>query len=139
MKRCGLVADPGRFGFGRCFRLLRPQEFSAVFHARQVVRGERFALHFRENALKHPRLGLVLPKKQARSAVLRNAIKRQAREAFRLKRPGLPALDIVLRLLRPVAAIEKSVWRTEIEGLLDRLAKSDAKRQAEGVRERSPQ
>ncbi|WP_126447538.1 ribonuclease P protein component [Sulfuricystis multivorans] len=136
MNDCG--ADPGRFGFDRCFRLLRPQEFSAVFDARRAVRGDRFALHFKENSLKYPRLGLVLPKKQARSAVLRNAIKRQVREAFRLKRPGLPALDIVLRLMRPVAAIEKMDWRMEIEGLFDKLAKTASKRQEEDAGERSP-
>lgn len=67
---------------------------------------------------------MVIPKKQARTAVLRNAIRRQAREAFRLKRTGLPAFDLVLRLVQPVTAMEKTAWRAEIETLLDRLVKA---------------
>lgn len=123
------AADPasgrrgfGRSGFGREFRLLDAKEFSEVFSARRVCRGGNlFLLHFRENGLGRPRLGLVIPKKQARNAVLRNAIKRQAREAFRLKRADLPALDLVLRLTRPVSAMEKKRWRAEIEALFGQL------------------
>lgn len=66
----------------------------------------------------------MIPKKLARSAVLRNAIKRQAREAFRHKCASLPAVDLVLRLTRPVTVMEKSLWRAEIEALLDRLVKT---------------
>lgn len=113
----------GRSVFGREYRLLTPEEFSEVFSARRVCRGGGlfFVLHFRENGLGRPRLGLVIPKKQARHAVLRNAIKRQAREAFRLKRAGLPALDLVLRLARPVSVMEKNCWRVEIEALFAQL------------------
>lgn len=73
----------------------------------------------------------MIPKKQARAAVLRNAIKRQARELFRLRRAGLPPFDLVLRLARPVgsaaacaAAINpqsQAAWRAEIVGLFDQL------------------
>lgn len=137
----GPVADPdsGGLGYGRSLRLLKPQEFSAVFAARQVWRSARFALHFRENGLLRPRLGLVIPKKQARTAVLRNAIKRQAREAFRHKRSGLPALDLVLRLTQPVMACEKAALRMEIEALFDRLSESSQRVQPEaGAREGGP-
>ncbi len=72
-----------------------------------------------------PRLGLVIPKKLARRAVLRNAIKRQAREAFRLRRTNLPALDLVLRLARPVSGMEKKRWRAEIDDLFERLVSSE--------------
>ena len=73
-----------------------------------------------------PRLGLVLPKRLARQAVLRNLIRRQVREAFRLRATQLPGLDIVLRLTRSVngstgeRAGQKLRFRLEIEGLLDR-------------------
>lgn len=78
-------------------------------------------MHCRINDRSVARLGLVVPKKQAHTAVLRNAIKRQAREAFRLRLAGLPALDLVLRLSRPVALIDKPAWRTEIVTLFDRI------------------
>jgi ribonuclease P protein component len=110
--------------FGRRFRLVKPAEFSDVFAARRVLRGTHFALHVRASGLPTARLGLVIPKKQAATAVLRNAVKRQAREAFRLRRPRLPALDLVLRLTAPVSEHDpaaRSAWRSEIGMLFDRL------------------
>jgi len=111
----------GDFGFRRQHRLLKPAEFSDVFAARHILRGGLFTLHYRNNDRSVARLGLVVPKKQARTAALRNAIKRQAREAFRLRCAGLPALDLVLRLSRPVAAIDKPAWRAEMVTLFDRI------------------
>ena len=125
------VVTTENFGFDRQLRLRVATEFSEVFAARKVLRGPCFALHYRPNDRPHARLGLVIPKKQARAAVLRNAIKRQARELFRLRRAGLPPCDLVLRLARPVgsaapvhAAIDprsKAAWRAEIVGLFDQL------------------
>jgi ribonuclease P protein component len=115
-----------RYGFGRHLRLLKPQAFSEVFSARRAHRGSIFALHWKENGLGFPRLGVVIAKKHARSAVLRNALKRQAREAFRLRRAKLPALDLALRLTRPVAVVEKKRWRAEIEALFERIGEPDA-------------
>ena len=110
--------------------MLKPAEFSTVFSARQVVRGTHFVLHYRLNDLPVARLGLVIPKKQAHAAVLRNAIKRQARELFRHRRVGLPPLDLVLRLAqsveRPGSAIDKqarAAWRAEFAVLFERLCR----------------
>lgn len=96
------------------------------------MRGELFALHYCSNAQSGARLGLVIPKKQARSAVLRNAIKRQARECFRLRVANLPAFDLVLRLTKPVTAragepLARAAWCAEITALFARL---DAKAHA---------
>jgi ribonuclease P protein component len=104
--------------------LVKAAEFSDVFAARRVLRGTQFALHVRASGLPTARLGLVIPKKQAATAVLRNAIKRQAREAFRLRRARRPALDLVVRLTNPVSGhdpAQRSAWRAEIGKLLDRL------------------
>jgi ribonuclease P protein component len=111
-------------------RLHRPEEFSAVMAARKVVRGECFDLHFcPANAASGARIGLVVPKRLARAAVLRNAIKRQGREAFRLVAPAIPPCDLVLRLKRPVPAAgardgaQRKAWRTEMETLLRHFLK----------------
>lgn len=90
------------------------------------MRGALFVLHYRHNNREGARLGLVIPKKQARKAVLRNAIKRQARESFRQRRTGLPAMDMILRLAQPVGkgtdgSLDKAGWKLEIESLLDRV------------------
>ena len=96
--------------------------------ARRVMRGECFDLHYlRADAESGVRLGLIVPKRLARAASLRNAIKRQGREAFRLMAFEIPPCDLVLRLTRPVKGVkandcvQRKVWRTEIETLLRRL------------------
>lgn len=73
------------------------------------------------------RLGLVVPKRNAKRAVHRNLIKRLAREAFRHVCGQLPAYDLVLRLGRPLNAVtqdlprQRKEWRVQIDGLLQRL------------------
>ncbi|WP_459949452.1 ribonuclease P protein component [Denitratisoma sp. agr-D3] len=89
-------------------RLHQASEFSAVFQNRRVIRGKFFDLHWRPCAAAAgdscvpmlPRLGLVVPKRLARRAVLRNLMKRIAREAFRRSLADLPQMDLVLRLAR---------------------------------------
>jgi ribonuclease P protein component len=106
-------------------RLHRPEEFSAVMAARQVVRGACFDLHFcQADTSGWARLGLIVPKRLARAASLRNSIKRQGREAFRQVASAIPACDLVLRLKRPVLEVnardsgQRKVWRAEMETLL---------------------
>jgi ribonuclease P protein component len=106
-------------------RLHRPGEFSAVMAARRVVRGTCFDLHFRPaNIAGKARIGLIVPKRLARAAVLRNAIKRQGREAFRMLASAIQPYDLVLRLTRPIQSVsakdgvQRKIWRAEIETLL---------------------
>jgi ribonuclease P protein component len=118
-----------RLGFPGDDRLHTTAEFSAVFSHRRVIRGERFDLHYRPGEAGHPRLGLVIAKKLARRAVLRNLLKRLGREAFRYSRANLPACDLVLRLAKPVAAINRAsrrLLRAEIDALLQRLCEKVA-------------
>jgi ribonuclease P protein component len=106
-----------------------PAEYAAVFGQRQVRRTGSFHLHFRAGVGNGPRLGLVIPKKHARSAVLRNLLKRIAREAFRKARAQLPSVDLVLRLAKPVLdradcdGSRRRAWRMEIDLLLTQLPK----------------
>jgi len=120
--------DPALAGLRLSFesgdRLHTAAEFSAVFSHRRVLRGERFDLHYRPNAGDGARLGLVIAKKLARRAVLRNLLKRLGREAFRHARGELPAFDLVLRLAKPVASAGRAtrqLARAEIDALLGRL------------------
>jgi ribonuclease P protein component len=110
---------------------LAAAQYAEVFATRRALRGALFVLHYRPNALAHARLGLVIPKKQARTAVLRNAIKRQAREIFRSVGSGLPAADLVMRLnapadrpKQPALAQDRQArarWREEISALFAQL------------------
>lgn len=70
------------------------------------------------------RLGIVVPKKLVKQAFLRNAVKRQGREAFRLFASKLPPCDLVLRVHRPLASakhLSHKDWRLMIDDLLKRL------------------
>jgi ribonuclease P protein component len=125
-----VIVSPSEHPASFCFeqRLHRPEEFSVVMSARRVVRGECFNLHYRQvSADGRARLGLIVPKRLARAASVRNAIKRQGREAFRLMAIGIPPCDLVLRLTRPVGNVragdgaQRKMWRAEIETLLKRL------------------
>lgn len=106
----------------------RPREFSAVFSAGKVVRSRFFSLHYLPlEAGEGARLGIVVPKRLAKAATLRNAVKRQGREAFRLKAGELPPYDLVLRLARSLDKNEANdryqhrEWRAEMEALLERV------------------
>lgn len=129
------------FSFSDTRRLRAAAEFSQVFAARRVLRGDFFNLHYlavRPAALPvgvGARMGLVVAKKLARRAVQRNLLKRLAREAFRHAHAGLPPYDLVLRLSGPVTGSTKAearhAWRADIDRLLGRLA-SLAQRQQVG-------
>lgn len=67
------------------------------------------------------RLGLVVGKRLIKNAVGRNLIKRLARERFRLRRDGLGACDVVLRLLARPEGMDRNKISAEIDLLLDRL------------------
>lgn len=113
-----------RFGFPAHKRLRQAGEFGVVFAQRRVLRGRLFNIHYRLNGGASARLGLVIAKKLARRAVWRNAIKRTGREVFRLAFLELPSVDLVLRLAKPVAAIDsasRQLWRDDIETLLAKL------------------
>ncbi|MBI4996483.1 MAG: ribonuclease P protein component [Rhodocyclales bacterium] len=120
------------FGFGTLDRLHRPEEFGAVKGSRTRLSGGCFELRYRlrqSGAAGLPgeraRLGLIVPKRLAKRAVLRNLLKRLAREAFRNAAPGLPPMDMVLRLAKPPLAAggqadrpQRLSWRKTLDELL---------------------
>jgi ribonuclease P protein component len=73
---------------------------------------------------------LIVPKRLAKRAVLRNLLKRLAREAFRQSQASLPPLDFVLRLNKPPLVSGQAVdpgkrraWRCCIDNLLAGVAR----------------
>lgn len=115
----------GEFDFRPQHRLQGTQQYTDVFKQRRALRGTLFDLHFRPNQGNGARLGLVVPKRNARLSVTRNYCKRVAREIFRVRRAGLPDLDVVLRLARPTGPVQEKTLgprlREDIETLLNRL------------------
>jgi len=109
--------------FPRQYRLTEKRQFDAVLSARTIqVRSGSFRLYATVNNESGARLGLIVGKRQLKHAVDRNRVKRVLREAFRLRRSNLPAVDIVVQLAdRPgresVSGEAASMWPRLVSAL----------------------
>lgn len=73
------------------------------------------------NGLTHPRLGLVIAKKNVRLAVERNRIKRLVREYFRLHQCDLPAIDCIFLARRGLDQMDNADLTRQLHGQFKRL------------------
>ena len=111
-------------GFDRSLRLLAAAHFQRVFDGADFKVSNRHLLFLaRRNGLDHPRLGLVIAKKNVRLAVQRNRIKRLIRETFRHRQHNLDALDVVVLVRRGVDQRDNSQLHQELAELWQRLAR----------------
>ncbi len=78
-------------------------------------------VHYRPNGLTTARLGVVVAKRLAKRATLRNLVKRIVREQFRRHRASLPMLDLIVRLHAPVANATRAMINDDMVRLLERL------------------
>jgi ribonuclease P protein component len=74
------------------------------------------------NQLGHPRLGLVIGKKNIRQAVHRNRVKRVVRETFRLNLPLLDSLDIIFLARKGFDTLQPSQQTRIMRDTWQRLA-----------------
>ncbi|MGK0442524.1 MAG: ribonuclease P protein component [Pseudohongiellaceae bacterium] len=85
------------YAFDKSKRLLKASDYKPVFdNAKFKVSSKEVLFLTKPNRLSHPRLGLVIAKKNVRLAAQRNRVKRIIRESFRLNQANIPALDIVI-------------------------------------------
>lgn len=91
---------------------------SAVLKSGRLTRSSRLYLYRAPNAVGCPRLALIVPKRLVPRAVLRNRIRRLAREAFRICQIDMGAADCVVRLVK--APGDAPVSRAELETLFKR-------------------
>jgi ribonuclease P protein component len=84
------------YGFPRCRRLLKPNEFSRVFKDGHRSADNLFLVLACPNQMSTARLGLAVSKKSCRRAVDRNRVKRVIRESFRHHLDLLQGLDVVV-------------------------------------------
>jgi ribonuclease P protein component len=104
----------------RSARLLTGAEFKRVFEARRRHANTAFRIHFAESET--PRLGIAVSRRVSSKAVVRNRIRRQIRESFRLNRPSLATMDYVV-LAQPYAAtLDRAQMRTALENLWQRFS-----------------
>ena len=117
--------------FARRYRLTKTDEFSSVFGFRRAIRGKLLMLHYqpRPEGMTEARLGLVVGKKLLKHAVDRNRLKRIVREQFRLRRPTLPAMDLVVRLAVKPLPLDGRQITEDIVTLFDKLQRPRPKRE----------
>ncbi len=121
-----------RQDFPRRLRLLTAGDYRQVFeNAVFKVHGKGLMALAIPNELGHPRLGLIVSKKNLRRAVDRNRLKRLARESIRLQQQRLPAVDIVLMARRGVKELDNEVLHRQLHGMWRRLEREACKAAAE--------
>jgi ribonuclease P protein component len=76
-------------------KLLKRAEFDAVFERGRSVGNKLLVLHWMENQLGHPRLGMVIGVRFG-NAVKRNTWKRRIREIFRRNKAAFGSKDVVV-------------------------------------------
>jgi len=92
-----------KFPFNKKLRLLLASEFTRVFQSAEFkISSPQLLILASTNQLDHPRLGLVIAKKNVRLAVQRNRIKRHTRETFRLKQHKMPNIDAIVLARRGI-------------------------------------
>ncbi len=109
--------------FQRELRLLCAKDFSQVFDKAVKVNNKAFTLLARKNDLNHPRLGLIVAKKNLKFAYQRNLVKRLIREEFRISQTQLAAYDLVILTRRDIAQMNKTDIIRFRNDLFDRFRK----------------
>jgi len=112
--------------FSRRARLTGRKAFTGVF-ARPVKSSDRyFTVLARPNKLGYSRLGLAISRKVAKSAVVRNRLKRVARESFRHQQAWLGGLDCVVMGRTGLIEPDNAVLFASLQRHWRRLAQSCA-------------
>jgi ribonuclease P protein component len=116
-------SEPGH-GHPRSHRLLTSGDFRAVFDQVAVKSAcPELLLLSRPASAGSARLGFILAKKNIRTAVARNRVKRCAREVFRLHFDEWPPLDIILMGRKELGLLTHRQLHELIEKQLKRLAR----------------
>lgn len=122
-----------RLAFTKQRRLLKAHEFRRVFDQSCIKASSRALLILgASNQLTHSRIGFIIAKKQVRSAVERNRIKRVIRESFRLLDSSSFQFDLVVLVRKEMALRSNSEIKQEFERLWFKLNRHKSS-QKEGV------
>jgi ribonuclease P protein component len=113
---------PGkRFGLDAGRRLARKDEFERLLREGSRRSGSGYLFYFSTRSAGPPRLGVLISRKHAAKATVRNRIKRCIREAFRLEQAVLGPLDVLVR--PPFGARPGAAMLQQLRRLFSELAK----------------
>lgn len=109
------------FRFYKQAKLTKTDEFSSVFNFRKRLSSEFIVIHFKPNALGQARLGLVVSKKVAKSAVSRNYMRRVLREIFRTNQALINQCDLIIRVQKKFNPLDFMQLEFEFKKLVLKL------------------
>ena len=112
-------ALPSRFGFGAEKRLARKADFEQLLREGSRKSRSGYTLFFLMRAEGPARLGILISRKHAARATVRNGIKRCIREVFRLEHAALGAVDVLVR--PPYGGRPGPAMRTKLRELFSGL------------------
>jgi ribonuclease P protein component len=101
--------------FKKSSRLLEKVEYGQVFKKGLRYHGKFFLIIVSNNDLETARVGIAVSRKVSPRAVVRNRIKRQIRETFRLKKNLLKGYDCVVIAKSAAAGIDRPALRLSLE------------------------
>ena len=104
----------GDHSFTHHERLLNASQFQRVFDQAKKSNCDVFTILSRENSIGHPRLGIVVAKRNLKRAVDRNLVRRIIRESFRLSKAQLPASDFIVILKKPLERVQREQLRQQL-------------------------
>lgn len=109
------------FGFSKAKQLVKTDEISSVFSFNSRFSSEHFQVLAKPGTYEFARMAVIVSKKTARHATVRNYIKRVSREVFRLQQPRLDGLDMVIRIRKSFSPAEHAVIEQELKTQFDRV------------------
>ena len=107
--------------FPRNYRLVSQSEFKSLFNQSEKVSQRYLLALYKPNQKTHARIGIVVGKRVANSAVVRNKIRRIVRESFRAHQVSLTGLDIVVIARQQCDSQDKIQLREGINKLWQKL------------------
>lgn len=116
-----------RYSFPQQLRLRNENDFKRLFHCAKRISCNNIALVSHNNNLGHPRLGVSIAKRNVRTAVVRNRIKRVIRESFRLHQHYLDELDMIVIVYKCSQGYSNAQLFTDLDELWRRLIKRSVK------------
>ena len=108
-------------GFSKASRLLGPSQYSTVFKKTDFKLSAATILILVSKSVLPPRLGIVIAKKNVKSAVQRNRLKRNFRESFRLRQEEFGTIDMVVLARQGLDMMNNREVLTQINLLFDEL------------------
>ncbi len=107
--------------FSKASRLLGPSQYGSVFQKADYKLSSPTLLILSSKSTACPRLGIVVAKKNIKSAVQRNRLKRIIRESFRLRQEDFDTIDMIVLVRQGLDKVNNHDVSMQLNSLFDDL------------------